>query len=164
MAKQPIYSRGFTLLELMLVVSLLAMLGGIGANTLLNWQWRSHYLAKLNAIAAAVQQAQRQAQRGHRDYWLSVEGHCIWLHTQTTGQCNQHGVVFHQQDISWQPQFTQGHQLRFMAGRGLSGFGAGRIRVSHQRFGSHEAAVIVSSLGRVRVCQNKWLLRGVALC
>lgn len=164
MAEQHINNSGFTLLELMLVVSLLAVLGSVGANTLLNWQWRSQYLAKLNAIAVAVQQAQRQAQRGHHDYWLSVEEQCIWLHTQATGQCDQHGVVFHQQDISWQPQFTQGHQLRFMAGRGLSGFGSGRIRLAHQRFHSHEAAVIVSSLGRVRVCENEPLLRGVPLC
>ncbi|MCO4321671.1 prepilin-type N-terminal cleavage/methylation domain-containing protein [Aliidiomarina quisquiliarum] len=164
MAEQHIQNNGFTLLELMLVVSLLAVLGGLGATSLLNWQWRSQYLAKLNAIAVAVQQAQRHAQRGHHDYWLSVEGHCIWLHTHATGQCEAHGVVFQQPYLSWQPQFTHGHQLRFMAGRGLSGFGSGRIRLAHQRFPSHEAAVIVSSLGRVRVCENEPLLRGVPLC
>lgn len=155
---------GFTLLELMVVFSLLSVLGGMGINSLLQWHWRTHYLNKLNEIAVTVQRAQQNAQRGHYDYWLSIESQCMWLHTQAVAECEQHAVVLQHPDIHWQANFTHGHQLRFVAGRGLSGFGAGRIRVFHKRFPQHEAAVIVSSLGRVRVCESEQLLRGVALC
>jgi len=164
MAKNQRHKAGFTLLEIMLVILLVGLLSSLGVHNLVQWQWRTQYLTKLNEIATAIQQAQRFAQRSHHDYWLSVEPTCIWLHSSSQGQCSHHGVVFGAQGIAWQAQFTQGHQLRFMAGRGLSGFGAGRIRVTHPSFSHHEAAVIVSSLGRVRVCESKPLLKGVAPC
>ncbi|HLV48386.1 MAG TPA: type II secretion system protein, partial [Aliidiomarina sp.] len=99
---------GFTLLELMIVLSLLSVLGAMGVNSLLQWQWRTHYLKTLNQIVAAVQHAQQSAQRGHYDYWLSIEPQCMWLHTQAVAECEQHAVVLQHPDIHWQANFTHG--------------------------------------------------------
>lgn len=158
--KQP----GFTLIELLLVSSLLTVLASASIQNWLQWRWRLQYKHNLQAVAAAVKQAQHLAQLQHKDYWLSVESDCIWLAPSSQGSCQQSSVLTQPTAISWHPQFTNGKQLRFMAGRGLSGFGAGSIRLQHLRFGEHEAAVVVSSLGRVRVCENHSLLAGVPLC
>ncbi|RUO43040.1 hypothetical protein CWE15_06465 [Aliidiomarina taiwanensis] len=158
------WGAGFTLLELLMVIGLLTVFASISVNTWVQWRWRLQYGHSVSAVAAAVKQAQAFAQRHHQDYWLSVEPDCIWLATSSQGNCQHHGVYRAPPEISWQAQFTQGKQLRFMAGRGLSGFGAGSIRIQHHKFATHEAAVVVSSLGRVRLCESDRLLSGVPLC
>lgn len=156
--------QGFCLLELLSVMAILSVLATFGVHSYLHWQWRTNYLATLERVAQVVQQAQLQAQRGHLDAWLGVEEKCLWIAIQASGSCQQDGVLFIAAQMSWQAAFTQGQLLRFSAGRGLSGFGAGRIRLYHHKLPHHEAAVVVSALGRIRVCETAPLLRGVPLC
>lgn len=155
---------GFTLLELMVVCALLAFLAGIGSVQLLHWHWRSQYSAEVQQVHAHFERAKSTAQLQHSDTWLGIAEQCLWLASHDQGDCASDAVYNRPSAFSWHPEFASGAKVRFSAGRGMAGFAAGRLVMRDLRFAEHETHLIVSALGRIRVCQTTQLLSQLPRC
>ncbi|MCC5855594.1 MAG: hypothetical protein JJU10_07960 [Idiomarina sp.] len=155
--------QGFSLLELMLVTGMLSLMAGVGVHSLHHWQARVDYQHGLDRVLHTFLQAQRQAQRTQQDTLVGVRPDCVWLGYEVATDCA--AAVFQPSSaLTLSAQFNDQGVLRFSAPRGMAGFSAGRLILQHQRFPTHQTHVIVSTLGRVRVCQTERLLHGYPRC
>src|SRR5690554_3973219 len=156
--------QGFSLLELMLVCALMALLLGFGGVQFTQWHWRSQFSAEIQQVLASFELAKTQAQKHNRDYWLGIQAQCLWLAPTEHSNCNESAAYKRPQSLNWQAEFASGNQVKFTAGRGMSGFSSGRLRIQHRQFAGHEVRLIMSALGRIRLCETQPLLNGVPPC
>ncbi|RUO18306.1 hypothetical protein CWE08_11675 [Aliidiomarina iranensis] len=170
-----IITSGFSLIEVMLITIMLVVLGAMGWPAMQKYFWQQQLYAGGEQLYAAIRDARIQAISLGQDQWfgLSQAGElCYWQtenqpHTcvadssaastpaNTPANTPEKGVNLFRlphDSLLLSTNFSPVPAVRFSAGNGMAGFSAGRFQLSHKMLSEQTVRVIISTLGRVRVC------------
>ncbi|RUO37390.1 hypothetical protein CWE13_05370 [Aliidiomarina shirensis] len=157
--------RGFSLIEVMLVTLLLTVLGAMGWPALQRNLWQQQLYSSAEQIYAAIRDARLQAIASGEDQWFgfSKSGElCFWQTERppqscapehfASGTASQRVIQQPPELINIATNFSPIPAVRFSALNGMAGFSAGRFQISHSELSDQSIRVIISTLGRIRIC------------
>jgi prepilin-type N-terminal cleavage/methylation domain-containing protein len=170
------FQRGLTLLELMLTVSIIAIVVAISAPAILNTQKTMQLKGAVEASYFAFQHARSAAISAGSDVTVSITSGSNWCmgisdngdcDCTTLNSCTINGVeqlvkssdfkLVSMQDLS----FGVDNTAVFDGIRGLSVGNAGSTVLSD---GSNDAKLILSNMGRIRICMTEGALGRYSSC
>ena len=155
--------KGFSLLEIMLVTLMIAILASAGWPALQRTMQQQQLMSAAELVYLAVRDARLAAIGNGADWWfgktpsaeLCFSNHVVFP-TQCTAPHNGESSVIALQQL---PELIQvdvhfhAHQaVRFSAHTGMAGFSAGHFAVRHRELTDTAVKIIVSSIGRIRMC------------
>lgn len=156
--------QGWTLLELLSCLSILALLCQVGLPPSLRYKNLVEYHTTAQALQQLAQSAQHHAQLSGQSTWLRINGSCLYWTFDTEHTCSQSEAVYLSSTMDIQTAWSTGQSIRFVGGRGQTALGSGSVWLIHQGFPDHHIKLVMSSLGRARLCQNSRLIAQVPLC
>lgn len=157
-------SQGFSLLELLLVVSIIAATLSYGAPSLMSSIRNQQLKSAVESVFFTLQQARYQAISDATPitaHFTQGENWCVGLTDQDTCDCQTSlscTVKGIEQRLQWrdfgkielnQLRFGEQHKTIFRGTRGLTAGRAGSMELTDQQT---RVKLIVSALGRIRIC------------
>jgi len=154
---------GFSLLEVILVTLMIAILAGAGWPAFQRNMQQQQLMNAAELVYLAVRDARLAAIGNGADWWFGKTASaefCFSNHAVLPAQCSpQHEdesrVIALQQlpaPIHVDVHFHAHQAVRFSAHTGMAGFSAGHFAVRHQELADTTVKIIVSSIGRIRMC------------
>lgn len=155
---------GFTLIELLACMAIMGIIGTASIPAFNRWQSQQTYRNNVDKVLLAFQSAKQNAIGTYQDYWVSWLDGCIAISPDELASCETTQGQLLDDAITLNGNFASGNQVRFSQGRGMAGFNSGSLRIRHQFFDTHETRLIVSALGRIRLCQSRALFSEIEEC
>ena len=157
--------KGFSLLEVMLVTLMIAILASAGWPALQRNMQQQQLMSAAELVYLAVRDARLAAIGNGADWWFGKTPSaelCFSNHGVFPTQCkalhdNESSVIALQQLpelIQVDVHFHAHQAVRFSAHTGMAGFSAGHFAVRHREFTDTAVKIIVSSIGRIRMCSE----------
>ncbi|MFU8783449.1 pilus assembly FimT family protein [Aliidiomarina sp.] len=154
---------GFSLLEVMLVTLMIAILASAGWPTLQRTMQQQQLMSAAELVYLAVRDARLAAIGNGADWWFGKTASaelCFSDHAVIPAQCSpphaaESSVIALQklpEQIHVDVHFHANQAVRFSAHTGMAGFSAGHFAVRHQELADTTVKIIVSSIGRIRMC------------
>lgn len=154
---------GFSLIELMACVAIMALITSASLPAFNQWQNKQDFAALISQVIGAIHRAKAFSIQRHQDYWVGWNTSCFWLASVPTNSCTQQVVELPEWSrISG--NFSSGNVVQFSQGRGMAGFSSGTLTLGHSALPQLEVRIVVSSLGRIRLCQTESLFSAMDMC
>lgn len=153
--------RGFSLVEIMLVTLLITVLGAMGWPALQRNLWQQQLYSSGEQLYAAIRNARLRAITSGTDQWFgfTVSGElCFWQTEQRPQVCvheastSERVVPTDSSAIMISTNLAPIPAARFSAFNGMAGFSAGRFQITHEQLPEQSLHVVISTLGRIRIC------------
>lgn len=165
---------GFSLLELLVVTALLGVLALAGWPGLQASMHQQRLLRVAEQLYGEVRDTRLAAIGGGEDWWfgMSQQGQwCYWQGEQQPHSCTVQQRAYasglatqHVPAVVVEALFAHVPAARFTAFSGMAGFSSGHFRITHEALSNVELRVIVSSLGRIRLCTQRGRFSRVPPC
>ncbi|RUO29906.1 hypothetical protein CWE12_08025 [Aliidiomarina sedimenti] len=154
---------GFSLLELMLVVSLLSLLGAVTVPQI-QQSFNTLMLRRLHGILLMqISETREQAIAQQRTSHIHFENNqwCAWFEGDHKSDCAlAKGTL--RQGFTFRATQYNPRIFSFSAGRGFSSVNGGTLRLRAGRQ-DQEISIVVSALGRIRGCSSP-AMSGIPAC
>lgn len=149
---------GYSLIELMIVAGMLAVLALMSWPALQESRYRAELDDAADNLTALVRAARLQAIATDSAVWVGkshAQSLCFWQQEQRPLDCPAADGLNAPLSprVEVEALFGAFEATRFYGGSGMAGFATGRFELRHYELPHEAVRVIVSSLGRVRVCR-----------
>lgn len=156
---------GFSLLEVILVTLLITILAGTGWPALQRNMQQQQLMGAAELVYLALRDARLAAIGSGVDWWfgkahngeLCFANYAVWpahCSPQLGGDNSVIPLAQLPEQIHVGAHFHANQAARFSAYTGMAGFSSGRFEVRHSELADTTVTIIVSSLGRIRMCTN----------
>jgi prepilin-type N-terminal cleavage/methylation domain-containing protein len=152
-------TQGFTLMELMITIAIMAILSAIAIPNAIAWRNNAQFNASVRRVKDTIEATRMAAVKSHlpADFiFASATSYDTQTREVAAGAVALRPVVTHPLDPGVTMAFNNGGQITFnsrgMPVNGIGGFGGGTATIQHSS-GNNCSLVVISSVGSCRIDQ-----------